>query len=127
MINELIAKTIETMKEGIFEYSHSVHHRRKEYNFHNRDSSLGSPKSEVNLYDDFKPFYLTRSNLHDNMTFPSLEQKSDHSVSLSHDLALEFSSHSDVTKDVIISVDQPTTFYDSLSLRWVKTLRVLVT
>jgi len=34
---------------------------------------LGSPKPEVSRYDDFKPSYLARPSLNEDMPLPSLE------------------------------------------------------
>jgi len=48
--------------------------------------------------------------------FSSLEQESNHSLSLSSDRALEPSSHRDVIKDVLIFGDPPTPFTHSCEL-----------
>jgi len=69
-IHGLTQKMVETMKERITEYSHYFNHSRDNYN--EPDSYLASPKSKVSLYVDFGPSYLTRSDLHDDMPFPSL-------------------------------------------------------
>ena len=70
-INELSDKMIENMKARITEYSQCFNHSRENYN--EPDSSLGSPKSKVILYDDFEPSYLTRPNLNKDMPSLSLE------------------------------------------------------
>ena len=58
---------VETMKERIVEYSKYFHESRENYS--EPDSSFGSPKLEVSLYDDFEPSYQFSSNLHDDMPF----------------------------------------------------------
>jgi len=50
------------------------------------DSSLGSPKPDISFYDDFEPSYSTRTDLNEDMYFPSLDQESDLPMSLSPDL-----------------------------------------
>ena len=84
-INELTDKMIENIKVRIAEYSQCFNQSRENYNAPN--SSLGSPKSEVSLYDDFEPSYLARPNLNNDMSLPSLEQESDLHLSLFRDLA----------------------------------------
>jgi len=66
-INELIDKTVETMKERVAEYSHCFNQSWE--NCREHDSSLESPESKVSLYNDFEPSYQSRSNLHDDMSF----------------------------------------------------------
>ena len=56
---------IETTREKIAEYSYRFNQSREDYNFHELDSSLGSPKLGVGCYDDFEPSYLVRPDLHD--------------------------------------------------------------
>jgi len=56
---ELTDKMIENMKVRIAEYSQCFNQSRANCNESN--SSLGSLKPEVSLYDDFEPSYLTRS------------------------------------------------------------------
>ena len=51
------------------------------------DSSLGSPKPDISLYDDFEPSYSTRTDLNQDMYLPSLDQESDIHISPSPDLA----------------------------------------
>jgi len=109
-LNELIDKTVETMKERIIENSQCFNQSRENYS--ELDFSLGSPNSKVSLYDDFDPSYLARPNLHDNMPFLILKQESDLAMSLSANLAPYTSSHKDVTKDVLVFVDPPTTLDD---------------
>ena len=52
---------IEKIKERIAEYSHYFNRSRENYSETN--SSLGSPKPEVNLHDDFESSYQPGSNL----------------------------------------------------------------
>jgi len=61
---------VETMKQRIAEYFNCFNHSS---NLHENDSSLGTPKPEVNLYDDFEPSYQSMSNLQDVEPLPSLE------------------------------------------------------
>jgi len=113
MINELTDKMVETVKEKIAEYSYYFSHNREDTNLYRPDFSLGSPKPEVSLYDDFESSYLTRPNLNDAMCLASLEKESDLSLSLSYDLAPEFSSLKDATNDFLVSTVPPTTLNDS--------------
>ena len=71
MVNEFIDKMVETMKERIVEYSKYFNQSRENYS--ELDSSLGSPKLEISLYDDFEPSYLARPNLNDVIPLHSLE------------------------------------------------------
>ena len=80
------------------------------------DSSLGSLKPVVSLYDDFEPSYQSRPNLYDDMLLPSLDQENDIPVSLSPNLAPHTSSHTDVIDDVLVSTDRPTTLHDSFEV-----------
>jgi len=57
-LSEMIDIIVETMKEIIAEYSQCFIHSKENYNVF--DCSLGSPKSEVSLYDDFEHFILLR-------------------------------------------------------------------
>ena len=59
------------MKVRIAEYSQCFNQSRE--NCNEPDSSLGSPKFEVNIYDDFKPPYLARPDLNNDMPLPSVE------------------------------------------------------
>ena len=68
------------------------------------------------FYDDFGHSIQVRLDSHNDMPFSSLEQKSNHSLSLSPDLALEPSSYKDVTEDVLIFGDPPTPFTHSCEL-----------
>ena len=61
--NELIDKMVETTKERIAEYSRSFTQSREDTNLQEPDSNLGLLKPEVSLYNDFEPFYQSRSNL----------------------------------------------------------------
>jgi len=42
------------MKESIAEYFHYFNQSKEDYNLHVSNSSLGSLKSTVSFYDDFK-------------------------------------------------------------------------
>jgi len=77
------------------------------------DSSLGSPKSKVSLYDDFEPSYLTRSNLHDDIPLLNLERDNDHSVALSPNLVPKPNSPRDVIEDVLVFSNPPSPFNHS--------------
>ena len=55
-VNDMTDRIIETMKERITKYSHCFNRGRENCSEH--DSNLGSPKSDVSLYDDFDPSYL---------------------------------------------------------------------
>ena len=70
-INVLTDKMIENIKVRIAEYSKCFNQSRE--NCNEPDSSLGSPKFEVNIYDDFKPPYLARPDLNNDMPLPSVE------------------------------------------------------
>jgi len=54
MINNLIGKMREIMKEKIIEYSHCFNQSREDSNLRELDSSLGSLEPAISLYDDFK-------------------------------------------------------------------------
>ena len=88
--------------------------------------SLGSPKLEISLYDDFEPFYLARSNLNDDMPLPSLEQESSLPTSLSPNITAHTSSAEDVTEDVLVYTDPLPLLVTYVNLRRVKTLGILV-
>jgi len=62
---------LETMKVRIAEYSQCFNQSRENYG--KPDSSIGSPKPGVTLYDDFEPSYQSRSNLQDVEPLPRLE------------------------------------------------------
>jgi len=113
-INDMTDKMIENMKKRIAEYSLCFSHKREDINFQEPDSSLGSPKPEVSLYDDFKPSYVVRRNLNEDMPLPSLERESDTHTSLSADLVPHTSSPKDVTEDVLVYANPPTSFNHSL-------------
>ena len=115
---------LETMKVRIAEYSQCFNQSRENYG--ELDSSLWSPKPKVSFYDDFDSSYLTRPNLKEDMPLPSLEPESDTPTSLSQDLAPHTSSPKDVTRDVLVPSNPPTTLNDFVSFRRVNTLRVLV-
>jgi len=73
-INEMTNLMVEIMKQRIAQYFNCFNHSREDINLHKNDSSLGSPKPEVSLYDDFEPSSQSMSNLQDVQPFPSLEQ-----------------------------------------------------
>jgi len=56
---------IETMKARIAAYSQSFNQNRETCSEIN--SSLGSPKSETSLYNDFEPSYFARPNLNEHV------------------------------------------------------------
>ena len=67
-INEMNDQMIETMKARI---AACFNQNRETYR--EIDSSLGSPKSDISLYDDFEPSYSAMSDLHEDMYLPSLD------------------------------------------------------
>jgi len=121
-INEITNQMVESMKQRIAEYSQCFSHSRDETNLHESDSSLGSPKFNVSLYDDFESSYLARPNLNDDMPLPSLEQESDPPLSLFPNHAPELSSSMDALEDFLISVVPPITFNDSTEFEESKAL-----
>jgi len=62
-IKDMTDKMVETTKERIAEYSRSFTQSREDTNLQEPDSNLGLLKPEVSLYNDFEPFYQSRSNL----------------------------------------------------------------
>jgi len=70
-INELTHKMIENLKVRIAEYSQCFKQSREICN--EPDSSLGSLKPEVSLYDDFELSYYAGPNLNEEMLLPSLD------------------------------------------------------
>ena len=76
---------IETMKARIVACSQCFNQNRETYS--EIDSSLGPPKLDISLYDDFELSYATRPDLNEDMSVPSLEQESCFPMSLSPDLA----------------------------------------
>ena len=84
-INDMTEQMMETMKVRIAEYSHCFDKNRETSS--EIDSSLGSSKLDISLYDDFEPSYSARPDLNENMSLPNLEQESDLPASLSTDLA----------------------------------------
>jgi len=107
MINYMTDKMIDDMKKRITKYSQCLTQGRENYN--ELDSSLGSSKLGVSLYDDFELSYSARPNLNEEMPLPYLDQESDFLLSLSPALAPEFSSPTDVIEDVLIFANPPTT------------------
>ena len=71
MLIDIADKMVEDMKKRIPEYSKCFNQSRENYS--ELDSSLGSPKLEISLYDDFEPSYLARPNLNDVISLHSLE------------------------------------------------------
>ena len=57
--------------------------------------------------NDVKIECPSKTYQNDDISLPSLEQKSDHSVPLSHDFAPEPSSHEGLIKDVLVSTGVP--------------------
>ena len=99
-INDMTDQMIETMKERIAKYSQCFNQSRENYS--EPDSSLGSHKPEVSLYDDFEQSYQSIPHLHADLSLPSLEKESNLPVSLSPDLAPHSNSQKDVTDDVLV-------------------------
>lgn len=110
-LNALTHKVLETMKKRITEHSHCFNQSMERCD--ESDSSLGSPKPAVSLFDDFEPSYRSRPHLHDDLSLPSLEKENNLPVSLSSDLAPHTSSHTDVINNVLVSTSPPTIFDDS--------------
>ena len=81
-INDMTNRLVETMKKRIAKYSHCFSHSREDINLQKPDSSIGSPKPEVSLYDDFESSYLVRHNLNKDMPLSNLEQESVLPISL---------------------------------------------
>ena len=96
-IDDMTDQMIETMKLRIAEYSQCFDQIREPSS--EIDSSLGSPKPDIDLCGDFEPSYSTRPDLNENMCWPSLEQESDLPKSLSSDLAPCTSSPENVTDE----------------------------
>jgi len=115
-INKLRDKMIKVMKEKIVEYSHCFNQSMEDNHLRQSDSNLGSLEPAVSLSDDFEHSIQVRLDSHNDVPFSSLEQESNHSLSLSSDRALEPSSHRDVIKDVLIFGDPPTPFTHSCEL-----------
>ena len=82
---DLTNKILEIMKVRITKYSHCFSPSREQCN--ESDSSLGSPKPEVSLSDDFEPSYQSRPHLHAALSLPSFDKERILPVSLSPDLA----------------------------------------
>jgi len=110
-MNELTDKMIENLKVRIAEYSQYFSQSRENYS--EPDSSLGSPKPGVSLYDDFETSYFARPPLNEEIPFPSPDLESDFLLSLSPTLAPEFISPTNVIEDVLAFADAPTTLNDS--------------
>ena len=96
-LNDMTNQMIETMKLRFAEYSQCFVQNRETSS--EIDSSLGSPKPDIDLCDVFEPSYSTRPDLNENMCLPSLEQESDLPKSLSSDLAPCTSSLENVTNE----------------------------
>ena len=80
---------------------------------HEPNSSLGSPNIEVSLYDNFESSYQSRSILHDVMPWPSLEPETEVHISLSSNFATHTSSQKDITHDVLIFANPPSSLNHS--------------
>jgi len=93
------------MKLRIAEYSQSFNQIRETSS--EIDSSFGSPKPDISLYEDFEPSYSARPDLNENMSLPSLEQESDLPKCLLTNLAPCTGSLDNVIEDIL--VDLPTT------------------
>jgi len=109
-INDITDQMIETMKVRIAACSPCFNQNRETYSV--IDSSLGSSKPDISLYDDFEPSYSARPDLNEDMYLPSLDQESDLAMSLSLDLASCTSSPKGITADVLVSADPPTMLND---------------
>ena len=70
-INEMTDQMVETIKVRIAEYSQCFNQIRGTSS--EIDSSLGSPKPKISLYEDFKPSNSVRPDLNENMSLPSSE------------------------------------------------------
>jgi len=110
-IKDMTEQMMETMKVRIAKYSQSFNQIRE--TSIEIDSSLGSPKLDISLYDDFEPSYsAARPDLNENMSLPSLEQENDLRKSLLTDLAPCIGSTDNVIEDILVYVDIPTTLND---------------
>ena len=74
-INDMTEQMMETMKVRIAEYSHCLDKNRETSS--EIDFSLGSPKLDICLHDDFEPSYSARPDLKEKMCLPNLDQESD--------------------------------------------------
>ena len=110
-INDMTDRMLEDKKKRITEYSLCFNQSRENYG--EAYSSLGSPRYEVSLCDNFEPPYLARPHLNDVMALPSLEQESDLPTSLSLHLAPHPSSLKDATENVPVYAHPPVPFNDS--------------
>ena len=54
---------------------------------HEPNSSLGSPRLEVSLYDNFEPSYIARPNLDEDISLHRLDQECD--IPLSYHLTFQ--------------------------------------
>ena len=101
-------------------------HSREDIHLHESDFRLGSPTTEFSLYDDFEPSYPAQPDLNNDIPLPSVEQLEGFPNSISSEVAPHIRSPNDITEDVLISADPPTSFKNLLSLRRGKNLREVV-
>ena len=94
------------MKVRIATYSQCFNQNRETYS--ELDYSLGSPKPNIGLYDDFEHSYSATPDLNEHMCLSNLEQESDVPTSLSLDLAPCTCSPKDVVEDILAFFDLPT-------------------
>jgi len=85
-INQLTDQMVETLKKRITEYSQCFSQNRETYS--EIDASLGSPKLNISLYDDFEPSYSARPDLNEHMCLPNPEQENDLSISINRPCTL---------------------------------------
>jgi len=62
---------IEIVKARIVACSQCFNQNRETYS--EIDSTLGSPKPDISLYDDFEPSYSARPDLAEDIYLPSLD------------------------------------------------------
>jgi len=103
--SEMTDQMIETMNARNATCSQCFNQNRETYS--DFDSSLGSPKHDINLYDDFEPSYSARPDLNEDMYLPSLDQESDLHMSLSPELAPRTNSPKGITNDVLVVPTYP--------------------
>ena len=105
-ITNMTDQLIETMKLRIAEYSQCFDQNMETSS--EIDSSLGSPKPDISLYEDFAPSYSARPDLKESMPLPNLEQENDLPKSLSTDFTPLTSSPKGITDeqfDIISELD----------------------
>jgi len=109
-INEMTDQMGRTMKARIVACCQCFNQNRE--NCGEPDSSLGSRKPDISLYDDFESPYSARPDLTKDMYSLSLDQESYLPMSLSPDLVPRTSSPKGIIDDVLISADPPITLND---------------